>query len=84
MGKRTKYKTRPDGRRVTSRSYDGTNPAGFCGKKYFYGASDEEIDAKIEAFERSLWEAPPTQAEALSTMRISGGKEKRKSCLHLP
>ena len=64
MGIRTKYKTRPDGRRVTSRSYDGTNPAGFCGKKYFYGASDEEIDAKIEAFERSLWEAPPTQAES--------------------
>ena len=54
MGKRKKYKTRPDGRRVTSRTYDGSSPSGFCGKKYFYGKTDEEIDQKIDEFEASL------------------------------
>lgn len=51
MGKRTKYKLRPDGRRETTKTYSTV-------KKHFYGKTDEEIDAKIAAYEASLQESP--------------------------
>ncbi len=65
MGKKPKSHSteRADGRLVKTKTYDGDNPAGFVGKKYFYGADDEEIFQKISAFERSLSETPSKQAE---------------------
>lgn len=44
--KRTKYTLRSDGRIVFSKVYNGK-------RKYFYGDSDEEVEAKIDAYERS-------------------------------
>ena len=43
MGKKPKSHSteRADGRLVKTKTYDGDNPAGFVGKKYFYGADDE-------------------------------------------
>lgn len=59
MGRRSKYKTRPDGRKATSRTYNGDEPFNFVhyvGRKAFYGATDDEIDKKIDLFEKSLSE----------------------------
>ena len=62
MGRRNKYKTRSDGRRVTSRSYKDFGPSLYTGKKYFYGSSDEEVDQKIADFEKSMMELPDQEA----------------------
>lgn len=78
MGKRTKYKTRPDGRRVTSRTYDGSTPSGFVGKKYFYGATDDEIDQKIEAFESSLLIEPDIKIHTFEQVADEWWEEKQK------
>lgn len=56
MGRRKKYKQRKDGRCETMRTYKDFH--GFSGVKHFYGRSDDEIDRKIEDFERSLMEEP--------------------------
>ena len=56
MGKRSKYKTRPDGRKQTSRTYKDFGSAHFSGRKHFYGLTDDEIDEKIRLFEKSLLE----------------------------
>ena len=41
---RVKYKERKDGKgKETTKTYDGV-------RKHFYGKTDEEIDAKIDAF----------------------------------
>lgn len=78
MGKRTKYKTRPDGRRVTTRTYNGDNPAGFVGKKYFYGDSDDDIDRKIEEFEESLKQEPEDNRKTFEEVADAWWEEKRK------
>lgn len=65
MGKRSKYKPRKNGTRETSRTYENFGPAGFTGKKHFYGKTDEEIDRKIAEFEKSLTEAPPSRKLSL-------------------
>ena len=52
MKKRNKYTTRPDGSKETTRTYKKFGAVGFTGKKHFYGRTDDEIDAKIETFER--------------------------------
>ena len=49
MGKRNKYRIRKDGRRETTRVYDGVEKP-----VHFYGKTDEEIDRKIAEYERSL------------------------------
>lgn len=54
MGRRSKYKTRPDGSKETTRTYSHFGAADYSGKKHFYGKSDEEIDKKISDFEKSL------------------------------
>lgn len=64
MGRRSKYKTRPDGRKQTSRTYNDFGLAHFSGRKHFYGLTDDEIDEKIRLFERSLLE----QSESKFTM----------------
>ena len=58
MGKRTKYKTRANGYKETTKTYTHFGTADYSGKKHFYGKNDDDIDAKIEAFERSLNLAP--------------------------
>lgn len=54
MGRKARYKTRADGSKETTRTYNDFGLAHFSGKKHFYGKDDETIDKKIEAFERSL------------------------------
>ena len=53
MGRKARYKTRADGSKETTRTYNDFGLAHFSGKKHFYGKDDETIDKKIEAFERS-------------------------------
>lgn len=64
MGRRTKYSTRANGYRETKRIYTHFGTADFSGVKHFYGKDDDEIDAKIDAFEKSL-NAAPVPAERL-------------------
>ena len=64
MGRRTKYATRANGYRETTRHYTHFGTADFSGVKHFYGKDDDEIDAKIDAFEKSL-NAAPVPAERL-------------------
>ena len=64
IGRRQKYKTRPDGRKQTSRTYKDFGLAHFSGRKHFYGLTDEEVDKNIDLFERSLLE----QSESKYTM----------------
>ena len=81
MGKRTKYKTRPDGRRSTSRTYNGRedfNLARYAGKKYFYGDIDEEIDQKIAAFELSLRSVSEDDIITFENVADAWWEEKRK------
>ena len=52
MRKKSKYTTRPDGTKETSRTYKHFGVVNYSGKKHFYGKDDDAIDAKIEAFER--------------------------------
>lgn len=54
MGRKSKYRTRPDGTKETTRTYTHFGLADFSGKKHFYGKTDEDIDGKIDAFEKSL------------------------------
>ncbi len=63
MGKRTKYKTRPDGRRETTKTYKNFGPSRFSGKHHFYGRTDDEVDQKIEDFERYLNNLPAVSDE---------------------
>lgn len=65
IGKRSKYKIRSNGTRETSRTYKNFGLSGFTGKKHFYGKTDEEIDRKIAAFEKSLTEAPRSRPLSL-------------------
>ena len=52
MKKKSKYNTRPDGTKETTRTYKNFGVVNFTGKKHFYGKDDDVIDAKIEDFER--------------------------------
>ena len=58
MPRKSKYKTRSDGRKQTSRTYNDFGPAHYTGRQSFYGKTDEEIDRKIAAFEKALLNAP--------------------------
>ena len=81
MGKRTKYKTRPDGRRATSRTYNGEedfNLSHYVGKKYFYGDSDSDIDRKIADFEASLQRDAKTNQKTFEEIADAWWEEKRK------
>ena len=52
MGKRSRYKTRKDGLKETTRTYIHFGLRDFSGLKHFYGRTDDEIDRKIAAFEQ--------------------------------
>ncbi len=54
MGKRNKYKVRADGRRETTKTYTDFGPSLYCGKKHFYGKTDEDVDKQISDFENAL------------------------------
>ena len=53
MGKRNKYKVRADGRRETTKTYTDFGPSLYCGKKHFYGKTDEDVDKQISDFDYS-------------------------------
>lgn len=52
MRKKSKYTTRPDGSKETTRTYKHFGAVEYTGKKHFYGKDDSEIDRKIDEFER--------------------------------
>ena len=66
MGKRNKYKVRADGRRETTKTYVDFGPSLYCGKKHFYGKTDEDVDKQISDFEDSLLTAGEKTAEPFS------------------
>ena len=74
--KKRKYKTRPDGRRETTKSYKEFGPSRYTGKKHFYGASDEEVDKKIADFEKALLSAPEPKSEPLEAIVDAWWEEK--------
>ena len=78
MGKRTKYKTRANGYKETMRKYSHFGTADFSGVKHFYGKDDDEIDAKIEAFEKSLNAAPEVISRKISEIADEWWTEKEK------
>ena len=78
MGKRTKYKTRANGYKETMRKYSHFGTADFSGIKHFYGKDDDEIDAKIEAFEKSLNAAPEVISRKISEIADEWWTEKEK------
>lgn len=63
MGRKPKPRSteRKDKRRVRTKCYDGSNNAGYSGRKYFYGKDDEDIDQKISDFEK--WLNDPASAQ---------------------
>lgn len=79
MGRRSKYKTRPDGRKETTKSYNNFGPSLFKGRKHFYGQTDEEIDAKIEAFEQSLLNASAPAAIRIGDLADAWWDENEKN-----
>ena len=78
MGKKTKYKTRANGYKETMRTYTDFGTAHFTGSKHFYGKSDEEIDQKIDEFERSLNAAPVAISRSLKEVAEEWWEEKQK------
>lgn len=76
MGRRAKYRIRPDGSRETTRTYKNFGLTGYTGKKHFYGRTDEDIDRKISEFEAAQNAAPP--ARKFSLIIDEWWEEKRK------
>ena len=72
MAKRkTKYTMRSDGRIAMSRMYDGK-------RKYFYGSSDKEVEAKAAAYEAELAEAAKHHSRQLSVVADEWWEDKQK------
>lgn len=69
--KRTKYTMRSDGRIAMSRMYDGK-------RKYFYGATDKEVEAKAAAYEAELAEAAKHHSRKLSIVADEWWEDKQK------
>lgn len=76
MGRRAKYKARPDGLRETTKSYKNFGPSRYTGRKHFYGHSDDEVDAKIEAFEKAMKSAPEKKARSFGKVAGDWWQEK--------
>ena len=76
--KREKYKTRSNGWKETSRKYNHFGTADFCGVKHFYGRTDEEVDASIDAFEESLKSAPAPSERLVKDVVDDWWEEKQK------
>ena len=79
MGKRSKYTTRADGSKETTRTYTDFGEAHFTGKKHFYGKDDETIDKKIEAFERSLNEGTAPVRKTVKEVAEEWWEEKEQT-----
>ena len=79
MARRAKYKTRPDGRKETTKTYKNFGPSRFSGRRHFYGKSDDEVDARIEAFERELLNAPDPAARKISDLADAWWEENEKN-----
>lgn len=80
MGKRKKdkYKTRKDGYKETTKTYTHFGTADYSGKHHFYGRDDDEVDAKIEAFEKSLNAAPVVKSRTVEEIADEWWEEKEK------
>ena len=80
MGKKPKqkYKTRADGRKSTKRTYKDFGTAHYTGVKYFYGSTDEDIDAAITAFEDSLRYVPEEPKITFEDVADAWWEDKRK------
>lgn len=76
MGRRAKYKTRADGLRETTKSYKDFGPGRYTGRKHFYGHTDDEVDHKIDAFEKELKEAPAPKARSFAEVSAEWWDEK--------
>ena len=78
MGRKARYKTRANGYKETKRIYSHFGTADFSGVKHFYGKDDDEIDAKIEAFEKSLNGDPVVKSRTISEIADEWWTEKEK------
>ena len=78
MGKKSKYKTRANGYKETTKTYTHFGTADYSGKKHFYGKDDDEIDAKIDAFEKSLNADPVVNSRLLKDVAEEWWEEKQK------
>lgn len=79
MGKRAKYRTRPNGYKETTRRYTHFGAADFSGLKHFYGKSDDEIDRKIAEFENALRTAPVAHRRTIEDVADEWWEEKQKA-----
>ena len=79
MARRSKYKTRPDGRKETTKTYKNFGPSNYSGRPHFYGKTDDEIDAKIAAFERALLNAPDPAARKIGDLADAWWEENEKN-----
>lgn len=75
---RTKYKKRPDGRRVCAKSYTDFGDFHYTGRKYFYGATDEEIDNKIAEWEKSQQRQNNGSVRTFKEVAVEWWAEKEK------
>lgn len=78
MGRKARYKTRANGYKETKRIYTHFGTADFSGVKHFYGKDDDEIDAKINAFEKSLNADPVAKSRLLKDVAEEWWEEKQK------
>lgn len=60
------------------RKYDHFGVADFCGVKHFYGKTDDEVDASIDAFEKSLNAAPAVKSKTVEEIADEWWEEKQK------
>lgn len=77
MGRKARYKTRTNGYKETKRIYTHFGTADFSGVKHFYGKDDDEIDAKIDAFEKSLNADPVAKSRLLKDVAEEWWEEKQ-------
>ncbi len=78
MGRKARYKTRTNGYKETKRIYTHFGTADFSGVKHFYGKDDDDIDAKIDAFEKSLNADPVAKSRLLKDVAEEWWEEKQK------
>lgn len=76
MGRRNKYKIRPDGRKETSKTYKDFGPSHYSGKKHFYGKDDDDVDRKISEFEEELKNREAPRGRPLSDVIDDWWEEK--------